>query len=137
MEKSHVGMAYKICKICGSKTEESILFHKRLKRIFKKENIIGYNICDKCQSIIDKGMTAIIIIENEDDQMKKDKYTIEEIKPTGISIFVEKEKLKKSITTLYNGEDVILLSRKGVKKLTGMTIEEIKEKIPQAHDKEN
>ena len=44
-EKSHVGMGFSVCPVCGTKHYEVVLLDKRLEDSLNRENFMGWALC--------------------------------------------------------------------------------------------
>jgi hypothetical protein len=49
-EKSHVGMGYELCPICGKKHDETVLLDRRLRNSLEHENFTGFSVCPECKA---------------------------------------------------------------------------------------
>lgn len=77
-EKSHVGMAFNICPICGEKHSEAILLDTRMKNSLERENFMGYELCPEHKEM-SKEFVALVEVEEEPKQDAK----LNEVKRTG------------------------------------------------------
>ena len=44
-DKSHVGMGFSVCPICGTKHDEVVLLDKHLQKTLERDNFMGYELC--------------------------------------------------------------------------------------------
>jgi len=63
-EKSHVGMGYHLCPVCGNKHDEVVLLDKRLKATLARENFMGWAMCAEHQKLRDDGYIALVECKN-------------------------------------------------------------------------
>jgi hypothetical protein len=73
MEKSHVGMGYHVCPVCGAHHDEVVLLNKRLEATLARTQLVGYSFCAEDQKKRDEGYIALIevIAESAPDGAKK------------------------------------------------------------------
>jgi hypothetical protein len=100
MEKSHVTMAYKICKITGEKFDDGLLLDKRLKKVFERETCAGFGISPRAQKMIDKGYIALVGIDPERSSYNNEDH----VKPsdvwrTGDLIWMKRDAFEGSFDT--------------------------------------
>lgn len=62
-EKSHVGMGYDLCPVCGKKHGESVLLDKRLQNTLERETFTGWNLCPEHQKLFEQGFLALVAVE--------------------------------------------------------------------------
>jgi hypothetical protein len=62
-EKSHVGMGYSVCPICGKKHDEVVLLDKRLKASLEREQCVGISLCPEHEAM-SKEFLALVEVRN-------------------------------------------------------------------------
>lgn len=60
MSKSHVGMGFYVCPVCGCKHGETVLLDRRLQPTLEAENFAGWHLCQPHQELLDKGYVALV-----------------------------------------------------------------------------
>ena len=80
MEKSHVSLEQKICKVTGMPYDtDSLLLDRRLKNSLERHTITGWGISPEVQKHLDNGFVALVEIDPE----KSDKLPDGNIAPSG------------------------------------------------------
>jgi len=73
MEKSHVGMEYKICIVTGKKySTGSLLLDTRLQESLEKEEVTGWGLCPEVEKYLNDGFVALIGIDPEQSSLSED-----------------------------------------------------------------
>jgi len=117
MEKSHVGMADKICPVSGKQWTIGLLFDKGLKNTLERNTITGYDICPEVQEQLDKGFVALVAVdESKSSFMPNGNLNPEGAYRTGKIVYVKKEKAKEifnieivNFPFVYIDEEVVKL----------------------------
>lgn len=67
-EKSHVGMGYALCPVCGKKHDETVLLQTRmgLPPKLNRENFTGWALCPEDKAKRDEGYVAMVVVTNQD-----------------------------------------------------------------------
>lgn len=91
MDKSHVGMGYSICPVCGIKHNDIILLDTRLKNTLEFNNFLGWKICVPHQEQIDNGYVHLIVCKNKNQTSF---IKLEDADRTGEIISIKKNVLK-------------------------------------------
>lgn len=60
MSKSHVGMGYHLCPVCGIKHDEVVLLDKHLRNTLEPESFVGLKMCAEHQQKYDEGYIALV-----------------------------------------------------------------------------
>lgn len=60
MSKSHVGMGYHVCPICGTKHDEVVLIDKRLQDTLERDNFVGWKMCVPHETMYEQGYIALV-----------------------------------------------------------------------------
>lgn len=60
MSKSHVGMGFHVCPICGTKHGEMVLIDKRLQDTLESENFVGWQMCAAHEEMYRQGYIALV-----------------------------------------------------------------------------
>lgn len=63
-DKSHVGMGFAVCPICGQKHDEVVLLDKRLKNSLDRENFTGWLLCPTHKAM-EAEFIALVEVEEE------------------------------------------------------------------------
>ena len=65
-EKSHVGMGYALCPVCGEKHDEVVLLQTRMGAPPKlnRDNFTGWAMCPEHQKLKDEGYVAMVVVTN-------------------------------------------------------------------------
>lgn len=66
-EKSHVGLGYHVCLVCGEKNDEVILFDTKLKKSLEFMNNMGINLCKEHSTLHLEGYVACVEISNKEE----------------------------------------------------------------------
>ena len=111
--KSHVGMGYDVCPICGTKHNETVLLDKRLKQTLERDNFTGFSLCPPCEELKEE-YVAIVIITNDE----KSKVTLQTANRTGEIIRIKHEAFK----NIFNADpqDMVWGTEELATKLKGM-----------------
>lgn len=62
-EKSHVGMGYSICPICGTKHDEVVLLDKHLRNSLEREQCMGLALCPEHEAMKEEFL-ALVEVRN-------------------------------------------------------------------------
>lgn len=93
MEKSHVGLGFTICPICGHKNEaDCVLLDKRLHNTLDRENFMGWEMCKEHQSKFDEGYITLVEI---DPAQSKQPFQPNTIWRTGMIVHIKQEAFMK------------------------------------------
>lgn len=65
MEKSHVGMAYHVCPVCGVEHDPVVLLHTRLRPVLTDHEFAGFKMCEEHMKLCHDGFTALIEVKNQ------------------------------------------------------------------------
>jgi hypothetical protein len=65
MDKSHVGMGYNVCPVCGQTHNESVLLHKHMRPVLTRNEFLGWVMCDEHQKLCHEGYTALIEVNGQ------------------------------------------------------------------------
>jgi hypothetical protein len=65
MSKSHVGMGFSLCPVCGIKHDEVVLLDRRLKETLEHENFMGWAMCPEHEKLRADGYIALIEVKGE------------------------------------------------------------------------
>lgn len=65
MPKSHVGMGYSICPVCGTKHDEVVLLDRQLKNTLECDNFMGWAMCPEHEKLRQEGYIALIEVKNQ------------------------------------------------------------------------
>lgn len=60
MSKSHAGIGFHLCPICGIKHDEVVLLDKRLQPTLERENFVGFKMCAPHQALHEQGYIALV-----------------------------------------------------------------------------
>ena len=81
MDKSHVGMEYHQCVVCGhTYPTGTVLFDSRLKNSLERQTVTGNGFCPKHQDLKDQGYVALIEIDPSKSEGDADAGTIHHAK---------------------------------------------------------
>lgn len=61
MSKSHVGMGYAVCPVCGTRHDEVVLLDSRMKETLERENFTGFALCPEDKKLHDEGYIALVV----------------------------------------------------------------------------
>lgn len=64
-EKSHVGMGFTVCPVCGAEHDEVVLLNTQLRNTLSPRQAIGWGMCPEHQKLRDEGYIALIGTSNE------------------------------------------------------------------------
>lgn len=64
-EKSHVGMGYSVCPVCGVEHDPVVLLDKRLDQTLTRHEFAGWALCAEHQKMKDEGYIALVGCSNE------------------------------------------------------------------------
>lgn len=67
-EKSHVGMGFKLCPVCGVKHDEMVLLDKQLKNSLERDNFMSFELCPE-HDAMKKEFVALVEISNSNTGM--------------------------------------------------------------------
>ena len=70
MPKSHVGMGFSLCPVCGTKHDEVVLLDKSLRNSLDKDNFMGWALCPEHERLRAEGYIALIEVRNEPKGLK-------------------------------------------------------------------
>ena len=72
MTKSHVGMGFHVCPVCGLEHDEAVLLQTRLGLPPKltAHEFLGWKMCPEHQKLQDDGYTAMIEVTNKPSTLK-------------------------------------------------------------------
>lgn len=70
MTKSHVGMGFHLCPVCGHKHDEVVLLDRGLRNSLEKENFLGWSLCPEHQKLFDDDFIALIETRNSSNNLK-------------------------------------------------------------------
>lgn len=92
MEKSHVSMEQRKCKICTKDYDtNAILLDRRLKASMERHTLTGWGICPECQGKIDTGFIAMIVIDANKSEIINGIIKPSDAWRTGEILFMKKE----------------------------------------------
>jgi hypothetical protein len=63
-EKSHVGMGFHVCPVCGKEHDEVVLLDRRLRNTLTNHMFAGWSMCEEHQKLRDDGYIALIETSN-------------------------------------------------------------------------
>lgn len=63
MSKSHVGMGYEVCPVCGQKHTETVLLDTELKESLERETCTGFSLCEEHRKLFEQGYIALIELD--------------------------------------------------------------------------
>lgn len=66
-DKSHVGMGYSVCPICGIKHDEVVLLHRFLKPEVPRDNFMGFDLCPEHKDMATEFL-ALVEVSNPLDE---------------------------------------------------------------------
>lgn len=109
-EKSHVGLGYHVCPVCGKEHDEVVLLDKRLKASLEMRNFMGYELCpeDKEKS---KEYVALIEVSNMPEH---DTMQIQEANRTGRVIHVRRTVLPHLVNVEVPADQTMMFVQQGV-----------------------
>ena len=64
-QKSHVGMGYYLCPVCGVEHDEVVLLDRFLRNKLSNHEFVGMQMCKEHQKLRDDGYTALIEVSNK------------------------------------------------------------------------
>ena len=64
MSKSHVGMGYSICPVCGEKHDQVVLLDRALRDTLEHEQCMGVALCPTHRNLFHEGYIALIEVRN-------------------------------------------------------------------------
>ena len=70
MTKSHVGLGFHLCPVCGHKHDEVVLLDKSLRNSLGKDNFLGWSLCSEHQKLFDDDFIALIETTNSPNNLK-------------------------------------------------------------------
>lgn len=94
MDKSHVGMEYKICPVTGKEFEVGILLDRRLKKSLERKNVTGFAYSPEVQAQFDKGYVALVEIDESKSTSKEGTAKMEDAYRTGRLCYLKDEVAK-------------------------------------------
>ena len=62
-EKSHVGMAYHVCPVCGLEHDPVVLLHRYLRKTLTDHEFAGWAMCPEHKAKRDEGYIALVECE--------------------------------------------------------------------------
>jgi hypothetical protein len=65
MEKSHVGMGFHVCPVCGQKHDEVVLLNRFLRNTLTQHEFMGWAMCEEHQKLCHEGYTALVEVANQ------------------------------------------------------------------------
>lgn len=65
MEKSHVGMAYHVCPVCGKEHDPVVLINRFLRNTLTTHEFAGFKMCEEHMKLCHDGFTALIEVKNQ------------------------------------------------------------------------
>lgn len=63
-DKSHVGMGYSVCPVCGTQHDEVVLLDRRLKPTLESRQAVGWAFCPEHAKLKADGYVALIECNN-------------------------------------------------------------------------
>lgn len=84
MSKSHVGMGFTLCPVCGKKHDEVVLIDKHLRQSLARDNFMGWGLCPEHEAL-SKEYVALIEVTNDEPP------TLETADRTGRYVHVKRE----------------------------------------------
>jgi hypothetical protein len=63
-DKSHVGMGFELCPVCGTKHSEAVLLHRFLKPNLTDSEFMGWAMCEEHLKLFNDGYIALIEVSN-------------------------------------------------------------------------
>lgn len=60
-DKSHVGMGYSLCPVCGIKHSEVVLLDKRLKDTLTQHEFMGFDLCPEHEAMREEYIALVEI----------------------------------------------------------------------------
>lgn len=69
-EKSHVGMGYHLCPVCGQEHDEVVLLDKRLKKSLSRRQCVGWKLCPQDRKKRYEGYIALIEVNNQPQRLE-------------------------------------------------------------------
>lgn len=75
MEKSHVGMEYKICPVCHEKHDEVVLLDGRLKDTLPLDMMMGYELCPKHAAMSEEYVALIEVTKDPNQYPQSTQFT--------------------------------------------------------------
>lgn len=70
MDKSHVGMGYHVCPVCGVEHDEVVLLDKSLQKTLTRHMFVGWKMCEEHQELLDTGYVALIEVKNQPSSLE-------------------------------------------------------------------
>ena len=109
-EKSHVGMGFHVCPVCGKEHDEVVLLDNRLKDSLKPRNFVGFELCpeDKEKS---KDFMALIEVSNMPEH---DTMQIQEANRTGKIAHVRRSVLPLLVNVEVPADQDMMFVQEGV-----------------------
>lgn len=96
MEKSHVSMEQRKCKVCTKDYESgAVLLDIELRKRFEYHTLTGWVICPACKEQIDNGFIALVIIDISKSTVTNGLIKPEDAWRTGEIMFMKKEASQK------------------------------------------
>ena len=109
-EKSHVGIGFHVCPVCGKEHDEVVLLDNRLKDSLKPRNFVGFELCpeDKEKS---KDFMALIEVSNMPEH---DTMQIQEANRTGKIAHVRRSVLPLLVNVEVPADQDMMFVQEGV-----------------------
>lgn len=64
-EKSYVGMGFSVCPVCATKHSEVVLLDQRMRMSLKRDNFMGFEMCENDKKLKNAGFIALIEVKNK------------------------------------------------------------------------
>jgi len=64
-EKSHVGMGFHVCPVCGKEHDEVVLLNRRLRNTLTNHMFAGWSMCEEHQKLRDNEYIALVEVINQ------------------------------------------------------------------------
>ncbi len=63
-EKSHVGMGFEVCPVCGIEHTETVLLDRRMRNSLEPKSFTGYSLCPEHVKQKEAGYFFLIVVDN-------------------------------------------------------------------------